>query len=86
MNGTQRKAAEIASHLMELFDEDSESFLYDLDDIDATELFTAMLMANKLVFSQIANGDEDLIGFTHLQNRLAVQYVMAQQKSENGGD
>lgn len=51
---------------------------------DVTEDFTAMLIAMKLVFERIAGRDGDLIDFTHILNKLAVQYIM-EVNCENGG-
>lgn len=48
---------------------------------DVTEDFTAMLLAFKVVFERITGDDGDLIDFTHVLNKLAVQYVM-----ESGGE
>lgn len=47
---------------------------------DVTEDFTAMLLAFKFVFDGICGDDSDLIDFTHILNKLAVQYIM-----EKGG-
>ncbi len=43
---------------------------------DATEDFTAMLLAMKAIFDQISGSDGDLIDFTHILNKLAVQCIM----------
>lgn len=44
---------------------------------DVTGDFTAMLIAMKLVFERITGSDGgDLIDFTHVLNKLAVQYIM----------
>lgn len=47
---------------------------------DVTEDFTSMLLAFKFVFDRICGDDIDLIDFTHILNKLAVQYIM-----EKGG-
>lgn len=54
---------------------------------DATEDFTAMLVAMHLIY-QTMTGDEDgdLIGFTHMLNRLAVQFTMEICDWEDWGD
>lgn len=41
-----------------------------------TEDFTAMLIAQSILYEQITGDDTDLIGFTHILNRLALQYIM----------
>ena len=43
---------------------------------DITEDFTAMLLAMKAAFDNICGDDSDLIDFTHILNKLAVQYIM----------
>ena len=39
-----------------------------------TEDMTALLMAAYVLFRRPTGSEEDLIGFTHILNRLAVQY------------
>mgnify|MGYP001005344374 FL=1 len=39
-----------------------------------TEDMTALLMAAYVLFRRLTGSEEDLIGFTHILNRLAVQY------------
>ena len=39
-----------------------------------TEDMTALLMAAYVLFRKLTGSEEDLIGFTHILNRLAVQY------------
>lgn len=48
---------------------------------DATEDLTAMLLAMKALTCHITQYDGDIIDFTHMLNKLAVQYVM-----ENNGE
>ena len=43
---------------------------------DVTEDFTAMLLAMKVLVEKITGYDGDIIDFTHMLNKLAVQYVM----------
>ncbi len=43
---------------------------------DVTEDFMAMLLAMKVFFDRVVGDDIDLIDFTHLLNKLAVQYIM----------
>lgn len=47
---------------------------------DVTEDFTAMLLAMKMLVERVTGYDGDIIDFTHMLNKLAVQYVM-----ENNG-
>lgn len=41
-----------------------------------TEDFTAMLVAMNVMHKKITNDNQNLIGFTHTLNRLAIQHVM----------
>ena len=50
---------------------------------DVTEDFTAMLVAMSLVFDRIVGGNGDLIDFTHVLNKLAVQYIMDGERKDN---
>jgi TolB-like protein len=43
---------------------------------DITEDFTAMLLAMKVLVEKVTEYDGDIIDFTHMLNKLAVQYVM----------
>lgn len=44
---------------------------------DVTEDFTAMLIAMRMIFMKITRTkDSDIIDFTHILNKLAVQWVM----------
>lgn len=44
---------------------------------DVTEDFTAMLIAMRMIFMKITRTkDSDIIDFTHILNKLAVQWVV----------
>ena len=43
---------------------------------DATEDITAMLVAMRFVCERLTGYDGDLIDFTHVLNKLAVQHIM----------
>ena len=45
-----------------------------------TEDFTAMLLAMSILFDKLFAFDGDLIDFTHILNKLAVQYVLDKQE------
>lgn len=58
----------------------------DMDD-DLTEDFTAMLVALHVLFKQMTGSDTDLIDFTHVLNKLAVQYIFGdREESTNEED
>lgn len=44
-----------------------------------TEDFTAMLYAQFMLYKEITGDDTDIIGFTHILNRLALQHVMEER-------
>ncbi|MFQ7610072.1 hypothetical protein [Blautia marasmi] len=49
----------------------------ELNEDNLTDDFTAMIMAVHLLYSSITGDDEvDLIGFTHMVNRLVFQWLM----------
>lgn len=64
-----------------VFDEESEHFLGELDEIDATQFFTAILSATTYVFNELTGEDKNLIEMTHVLNSLAVQSVVTKAKS-----
>lgn len=49
---------------------------------DATEDFTAMLYAMFFVYRRMTGDDEDIIGFTHLLNRLAIQHIIEDEEEK----
>ena len=51
----------------------------ELKEKNLTEDFTAMIMAVHLLYVSITGDDVDLIGFSHIANRLVFQWL-----SENG--
>ena len=80
MNTIQEKAMHFLTALADVYrDEDNrelEAFPKMEFSKDITEDFTAMLLAMKVFFERIADNDGDIIDFTHILNKLAVQYVM----------
>ena len=49
---------------------------------DFTEDFTAMLLAMRFIVERLTGYDGDLIDFTHMLNKLAVQHIM--ERKDNG--
>lgn len=80
MTNIEKKALQFAVALSDVYqDEDNrelEAFskLEMID--DATEDITAMLLAMHLVCERLTGYDGDLIDFTHVLNKLAVQHIM----------
>ena len=49
---------------------------------DLTEDFTAMLLGMNFIVERLTGYDGDLIDFTHMLNKLAVQHIM-EKKNNN---
>lgn len=77
---TKDKAMQFLTALMDVYrDEDRrelEAFSAMEFSDDVTEDFTAMLLAMKVIVDRVTGYDGDIIDFTHMLNKLAVQYVM----------
>jgi hypothetical protein len=82
---TQEKAMQFLTALMDVYrdgnDRELEAFPKMEFSEDVTSDFTAMLLAMQVIVERITGYDGDIIDFTHMLNKLAVQYVM-----ENNGE
>ncbi len=80
MKEVEEKALHILTALSDVYRDEENRELEAFDKIklseDAAEDFTAMLLAMKAIFDRITGSDGDLIDFTHVLNKLAVQYIM----------
>ncbi|AAK79884.1 hypothetical protein BJV85_002072 [Clostridium acetobutylicum] len=79
LNKTEETAINVYSALANLFcDEEEQEPVQKIDiaSIEGNELFTAILLAHKMLFEKLTITNEDAISFTHILNRLAVQYVI----------
>ncbi len=56
-----------------------------LDDENLTEDFTAMVFALNMFFNKVTGNTMDIIDFTHLMNKLAIQHLMEDHQTEKGG-
>ena len=64
--------------------EGAETPKIELREENLTDDFTAMIMAVHLLYISITGDDEvDLIGFTHMVNRLVFQWYMKNQERES---
>lgn len=83
MNTTQEKAMHFLTAFADVYrDEDNrelEAFSKMEFSDDVTEDVTAMLLAMKVFVDRITGDDGDIIDFTHMLNKLAVQYVMERE-------
>lgn len=79
---TEEKALRFLFALSDVYRDEEDRQLYsvsklDLDVSDVTEDFTAMLLAMNTLYVRITGDKEaDLIDFTHILNKLAVQHIM----------
>jgi hypothetical protein len=83
LNKEQEFALEIIELITSLFDEESENYRYNLDEIDATAFFTGFVMAFNLIFNRLTDSDHDLIDSSHLINRLVFQYLLENEKEKD---
>ena len=56
----------------------------ELEEENLTDDFTAMIMAVHLLYIGITGDDTDLIGFTHIANRLVFQWLLENGEKEKG--
>lgn len=85
MGKIERKALHFLTALIDVYRDEDDRELnslskLDFDGADFTEDFTAILLALRLFMEKVSDFDADLIDFTHMLNKLAVQYVMDAQK------
>ena len=83
----EEKAAYFVTALADAYreEENRESYIVPKIDfaLDITEDFTAMILALRLVYEKVTGDKEsDLIDFTHILNKLAVQYVMERMEDD----
>jgi hypothetical protein len=82
MNKTKEKAMQFLVAFMDVYRDEEKRELEAFGKMefseDVTEDFTAMLLAMKVFADRIVGDamDNDLIDFTHMLNKLAVQYVI----------
>lgn len=85
MKTTKEKAMQFLTALMDVYrdenDRELEAFPKMEFSEDVTSDFTAMLLAMQVIVERITGYDGDIIDFTHMLNKLAVQYVL-----ENNGE
>lgn len=84
MDKFSEKVINLGTSLMNTYkDEESRDYVdqLEMDKEELTEDFTAMLYAMYFIYKRMVDDSEDIIGFTHLLNRLAIQHIM-----ENEGD
>lgn len=63
-------------------DEENAEFIMplEMEEKSLTEDFTAMLYAMYMLYMEITGDETDIIGFTHILNRLALQQIMEKEE------
>lgn len=83
------KAQAFALALNDVYEDDEDRQLYAMPKMrisdDVTEDGTAMLLAVYTVMTALTGEKWDIIDFTHILNKLAVQYVMDGMAKMDGG-
>lgn len=64
--------------------EGAETPKIELEEENLTDDFTAMIIAVHLLYIGITGDDTDLIGFTHIANRLVFQWLFENGDKEKG--
>lgn len=77
----EQKILHFAAALRDVYKDDDEKkglamAPLELKEDELTEDFTAMLYAQWALYINVTGNDIDILGFTHLVNRLAIQQVM----------
>ncbi|KJR67813.1 hypothetical protein [Bacillus velezensis] len=70
----------ILSAISDVFNEDSEHYLTELENVDLTEFFTAANMALLLLFNEFTGDQKNALEFTHVLNGLAAQKAIENVK------
>lgn len=79
MDKHDNKILVFATQLMNAYkDEEDAEYIQKLEfnNDELTDDFIAMLQALHVNYKRITGDDVDILGFTHLLNRLAFQYLM----------
>ncbi|MCY9008349.1 hypothetical protein MOE50_04950 [Bacillus inaquosorum] len=63
----------ILGAISDVFNEESDHFITELEDVDLTEFFTAANMALLLLFNEFTGDQKNALEFTHVLNGLAAQ-------------
>lgn len=86
MDRINEKAKYFLTALLDVYKDEQNRELHAMPKLkvtaDVTEDVTAMLIAVCVISNQMTGLDDDLIGFTHTLNRLAIQCVF--ESKENG--
>lgn len=83
------KVKAFATAISDVYREEGEREIYAFQKLELKDDFTgdltAMLIAMQLVAQKVTRSNWDIIDFTHVLNKIAVQYVM-DEKEETPND
>lgn len=82
MNKHEEYVIKIVGALGEVFNEESEHFIAELENVDLTAFFTAAGAALGVMFNHYTGEQKNAIDFTHLLNGLAVQRAIESATKE----
>lgn len=81
----EEKSVHFLTALADVYRDEERRELYEFPKMrmtdDFTEDFTAMLLGMHFIVEQLTGYDGDLIDFTHMLNKLAVQHIMEKQNN-----
>lgn len=85
MDKLNEKVLKFAAALQDMYkdEEEREAINFsklELREEELTEDFTAMLLAVFFLYKDVTADDTDFLGFTHVANRLAVQYLLEKKE------
>lgn len=85
LSNLERKTVSMLTNILNVYRDEEEKEDTCKEELrgDFTEDMIAALLALFIFYQKTTGEDDDVIGFTHVLNRLAMQYVMEQE--ENGG-
>lgn len=93
MDKHANKVLQFLTALQDCYKDEEERESYALSKLkfsndELTDDFIAMLEAQAILYERITGDEQDLLGFTHILNRLAFQFVLEGQleKREVGTD
>lgn len=88
VTNVQKKALHFMTAMLDVYRDEEDRELGVLGKLelgdDVTEDFTAMLLAMRVMSQELTGVADDLIGFTHTLNRLAIQHCFDTEGTEHG--
>lgn len=81
------KTMRFLTALTDVYKDEDERELFEfgkmeLKEEELTDDFTRMLIALHILYKRITGDETDLLGFSHILNRLAFQYILTERESK----